>query len=79
MLGLERSGKWVELQKEAESQIQSVPIWLTPYLFLAEARASQGDTTRAIELCNFIKKQSGGNEQFDGPANKLLAQLAPKP
>lgn len=75
MSTLEKLGKWEELRREAETQIKIVPIWLTPYLFAAEAYTNLGNKSKAIELCEFVKKKSGGNQDFDRPADAILASL----
>jgi hypothetical protein len=74
---LEKEGRWDDLRNEAESQIKAVPTWLTPYLFAAEAYANLGNKPKAIELCEYVKKQSGGNPNFDKPADGLLRKIKP--
>jgi hypothetical protein len=75
MAALEKQRRWDDLRKQAESQIKTVPSWLTPYLFAAEAYANLGNRTKAVELCEYVKKQSGGNPAFNQPADKLLNLL----
>ncbi len=76
---LERAGKWQELKAAAESQIIAAPGWLTPYLLKAQAIVNlpNGKSNReeAIKLCEFVKRKSGGNPEFDNPANMLLRAL----
>jgi hypothetical protein len=79
MATLGKEQKWDELRNEAESQIRAAPKWLTPYLFAAEAYGNLGNKAKAIELCEHVKKESGGREEFDRPADKLIALLKQKP
>jgi hypothetical protein len=79
MATLEKEQKWDDLRKEAESQISAAPGWLTSYLLAAEAHANLGNKAKAIELCEHVKKESGGREEFDTPADKLIALLKQKP
>lgn len=75
MGALEKQKKWDELRQAAESQISATPLWLTPYLFASEAYANLGNKSKAIELCEFVKSKSGGNQNFDRPADILLNNL----
>jgi hypothetical protein len=79
MATLEKEHKWDELRDEAESQIAAAPKWLTPYLFAAEAYGNLGNKAKVIDLCEHVKKESGGREEFDAPADKLIALLKQKP
>jgi hypothetical protein len=73
MATLEKEHKWDELRNEAESQIAVAPKWLTPYLLAAEAYGNLGNKAKAIELCEHVKRESGGREEFDIRADKLIA------
>jgi hypothetical protein len=75
LAALEREHNWNQLREEAEAQTKSVPNWLTPYLFAAEAYANLGNASEAIKLCEFVRKQSGGNPAFAKPADNLLNRL----
>jgi len=79
MATLEKEQKWDDLRKEAESQVAAAPKWLTPYLLAAEAYGNLGNKAKAIELCEHVKKESGGREEFDTPADKLIDLLKQKP
>jgi hypothetical protein len=79
MATLEKEQKWDDLRKEAESQISAAPGWLTSYLLAAEAYGRLGNKTKAIELCEHVKRESGGREEFDTPADKLIALLKQRP
>jgi hypothetical protein len=72
MVALEKAKKWDALARLADSQISIVPDWLTPYLLKAEAEGNLGNRAKAVELCNFVKDRSGGNQAFDQPADRLL-------
>jgi hypothetical protein len=79
MSALEKEQKWDDLRNEAESQILAAPGWLTPYLLAAEAYGNLGNKAKAIELCDHVKRESGGREEFDVPADKLMALFKQKP
>ena len=74
---LRNQGKWVELLYLCEEQMRERPQWLTPYLFAGVAQINLGNTSRALDLLEFVNKESAGKSDYS-EAGSLLAELRNK-
>ncbi len=78
LVSLQNSQQWNKLLDESDKTIKKVPEWLTPYAFKGLALAQLDRTKEAIELLEYVDKNSTGNRDFD-EARQLLAQLKSLP
>ena len=62
---------WNLLLRLTDDAIQETPVWLTPYLYKAEAQANLGHIQEAIELLEFALAEAAGNQDYE-----LLIQQA---
>lgn len=61
---LETARNYSQLITICEKQIKETPEWLTPYMYLGVAYANLGNNDRAIELFEFVQKNSFGDKAY---------------
>jgi len=74
MISLQEQTNWKKLILLCNDQIKQHPEWLTPYVFMSVAYANQGNTGKAIELLEFVKKKAPDDPEYE-KARKLLQEL----
>jgi hypothetical protein len=72
MRQLNNSGKYVELLRACQAQIESDPGWLTPYLFCGLGHLAAGNTKNAREMFEHFDSQTGPG--YDVPACRQMSE-----
>jgi len=64
MLSLYKAGNWEALAELCETELHTVPMWLTPYCCAGVAYANLGKRERAIERFEYAEKHAYGNSKY---------------
>lgn len=56
---------WNLLLSTSDAAIKETPVWLTPYLYKALARANLGDFSESIELLEYVIREARGNQDYE--------------
>lgn len=68
---------WAALAAECDDEIRKVPAWLTPYMLKGVALANLGQTGAAIELLEYVERESAGSSGNQSPEHPGWQQAGP--
>lgn len=74
LLELEKNKNYLDLASLCENQINKMPEWLTPYLFLGIAYANLGYREKAIFYLEHVLKNAPGDPDYN-QAKTILDQI----